>query len=176
MKSRDELGPWMTARGYTVAAEIGVWRGDFSARLLSTWNGTLHMIDAWRHLDNYVDQCNLSDDKHEQCFQRALHVAEVFTPRAVIWRDQSPQAAARFPDRFFDLIYLDANHSYEAVKADLAAWISKIRPGGAFCGHDYMDGVRQEGVFGVKAAANEFFGRPPEIVTEDYYPSWCYTV
>jgi hypothetical protein len=166
----------MTARGYNTAAEIGVWRADFSARLLCTWAGQLHMIDAWQHLDNYEDQCNLSNEEHEQCFQRALNVAEVFTPRAVIWREQSPKAAQSFPDQFFDLIYLDANHSYEAVKIDLANWISKIRPGGTFCGHDYMDGARTEGVFGVKTAVNEFFGRAPEIITNDYYPSWFYTV
>lgn len=166
----------MTERGYKVAAEVGVWRGEFSARLLSTWNGTLHMIDAWQHLENYQDQCNLSDEEHEQCFQRALYVAESFTPRAVIWREQSPAAASRFPDGYFDLVYLDGNHSYEAVKIDLAAWAPKIRAGGTLCGHDYMDGVRQEGVFGVKTAVNEFFGRTPETITKDYYPSWFYTV
>jgi len=176
MRHRDELGPWMTTRGYRVAAEIGVWRGEFSARVLSTWDGTLHMIDAWRHLENYQDQCNLSDDEHSKCFEAAQRVAEAFMPRGVIWRELTPVAAARFPDGFFDLIYLDANHSYEAVMADLAAWTPKIRAGGTFCGHDYMDGVRQEGVFGVKTAVNEFFKRPPEIITKEHYPSWFYTL
>lgn len=176
MKTRDDLGAWMTARGYHVAAEIGVWRGDFSARVLSTWGGTLHMIDGWRHLDNYQDQCNLTDAEHDVCFAAAQKVAEAFMPRGVIWRELTPAAAANFPDKFFDLVYLDANHSYEAVMADLAAWAPKIRPGGTFAGHDYMDGVRKEGVFGVQTAVNEFFGRPPELVTRDYYPSWFYTV
>jgi hypothetical protein len=175
MTSRDELGLWMTARGYTIAAEVGVWKGEFSARLLCTWSGQLHMIDAWRHLENYQDQCNLSDAEHEECFAQAMRVAEVFTPRAIIWRELSPAAAANFPDHFFDLVYLDGDHSYESVKRDLAAWAPKVRPGGTLCGHDFMDGVRQEGVFGVKTAVCEFFGRPPEIVTNDYYPSWFYT-
>lgn len=166
----------MTERGYKVAAEVGVWRGDFSSQLLSTWQGQLHMIDAWRHLEDYVDQCNLSNEEHAKCFQHACAVAESFVPRGVIWREQSPTAALQFPDGYFDLVYLDANHSYAAVMADLAAWAPKLRPGGTFCGHDYMDGVRQEGVFGVKTAVNEFFGRPPEIITKDYYPSWFYTV
>jgi hypothetical protein len=60
--------------------------------------------------------------------------------------------------------------------ADLAAWAPKVRKGGTLCGHDYMDGVRKEGVFGVKQAAHEFFGRRPEMVTAEYYPSWFYTV
>jgi hypothetical protein len=176
MKRRDDLGPWMTDRGYKIAAEIGVWRGEFSARVLSTWGGQLHMVDAWRHLENYQDMCNLPDAEHEKCFQRALSVAEAFTPRAVVLRELSPVAANSFSDGFFDLVYLDANHSYEAVMADLRAWTAKVRAGGVVCGHDYLDGVRKEGVFGVKTAVNEFFGRPPELVTEEQYPSWFYTL
>lgn len=176
MLQRDELGPWMTERGYRVAAEVGVWRGEFSARLLSTWDGMLHMIDAWRHLENYQDMCNLPDEEHELCFHRAIVVAEAFAPRAFIWRELSPGAASNFTDAFFDLVYLDGNHSYEAVMADLAAWAPKVRKGGTLCGHDYLDGVREEGVFGVKQAVHEFFGRPPEIITDEYYPSWFYTV
>lgn len=176
MLSRDDLGPWMTARGYKCAAEVGVWKGEFSARILSTWDGTLYMIDAWRHLEGYQDQCNLSDLEHERCLERAQGVAHAFAPRGMILRGLSLDVVNWVPDGHFDLVYLDADHSYDAVMKDLAAWRPKIRAGGTLCGHDYMDGVREEGVFGVKQAVNEFFGRPPEIVTSDYYPSWFYTV
>jgi hypothetical protein len=176
MLSRDDLGPWMTERGYTRAAEIGVWKGEFSARLLSTWDGTLHMIDAWRHLEGYQDQCNLPDEEHERCLEKAQLVASAFAPRGLILRGLSLDVAPMLPDGYFDLVYLDADHSYEAVMQDLAAWRPKLRAGGTLGGHDYIDGVREEGVFGVKTAVHEFFGRPPEIITSDYYPSWFYTV
>lgn len=53
-------------------------------------------------------------------------------------------------DRAFDLVFIDADHSYEAVKADIAAWEPKVREGGILCFHDY-------GVFpGVTRALNEW--------------------
>lgn len=61
----------------------------------------------------------------------------------------STLAAPNFENESLDLVFIDADHSYEAVKADIAAWEPKVRPGGILCGHDY-------GVFpGVTRAVNE---------------------
>lgn len=62
----------------------------------------------------------------------------------------------------FDFIYLDADHSYEAVKGDIELAWPLIRPGGALAGHDYTiceDRVVDRGHyagFGVKQAVDEF--------------------
>ena len=45
-------------------------------------------------------------------------------------------AAATFADATLDFVFIDADHSYEAAKADIAAWRSKVKPGGILCGHD----------------------------------------
>ena len=36
-----------------------------------------------------------------------------------------------------DLVFIDADHRYEAAAADIAAWAAHVRPGGILCGHDY---------------------------------------
>ena len=46
----------------------------------------------------------------------------------------------RSPDGFFDFVFIDANHSYEAVREDVAAWAPKVRSGGIVSGHDYYPG------------------------------------
>lgn len=49
----------------------------------------------------------------------------------------SVDAAGMFPDNHFDFIYIDADHSFVAVTADLNAWYPKVKPGGWILGHDY---------------------------------------
>lgn len=36
-----------------------------------------------------------------------------------------------------DLLFIDADHDYSSVKADIAAWVRHIRPGGIVAFHDY---------------------------------------
>ena len=50
-------------------------------------------------------------------------------------------------------VFIDGDHSYEAVKADIAAWMPRIKPGGFLAGHDYGDAHP-----GVKRAVLEAFG------------------
>lgn len=64
----------------------------------------------------------------------------------------SARGALYYPDRYFDAVFIDADHSYENVKRDIHAWQPKMkRGGGILCGHDYDEP-------GVKQAVNEFFG------------------
>ena len=49
----------------------------------------------------------------------------------------SVKAARCFEDGELDFVFIDGEHSYEAVKADVRAWWPKIRNGGFLIGHDY---------------------------------------
>jgi hypothetical protein len=82
-------------------------------------------------------------------------------------------------DGELDFVYLDADHTYEAVKADIAAWWPKVRVGGTLGGHDYI-GIERFGVtFGVIRAVDEFvksLGIAERVhTTLDPYASWFVT-
>lgn len=58
----------------------------------------------------------------------------------------SAAAAAGYDGPPIDLLYVDGDHVYEAVRADFEAWWPKVRPGGLVMFHDYDErhpGVRR---------------------------------
>lgn len=49
----------------------------------------------------------------------------------------SPDAADRFDDLSLDFVWIDADHSEDAFRADVVAWLPKLKTGGYIGGHDY---------------------------------------
>jgi hypothetical protein len=175
MRTRHDFPAWLAHCKFSSMIEVGVCRGEFSDLVLTNWDGTLVMVDAWQHFDDgYRDIANAEKDEHEFNLSLARRVANRFAPRATIVRGISPHVATQFADHSVDVVYLDANHSYQAVKDELAAWGSKIKPGGVFAGHDFLDAELPTGSFGVKRAVLEHFGRLPNILTNEAYPTWVY--
>ena len=155
--TREDFSKFFTFLGFRIGVEVGVLRGEFSAQLLKDWDGKLYLVDSWKHLEDYKDVSNVDDASHEDNYQ---FVKQRFAGNinVVIIRKLSAEAASDFTDGSLDWVYIDANHSYEAVKADLAVWYPKIRSGGIIAGHDYFnDTDHVAGNFGVEKAVKEFF-------------------
>jgi hypothetical protein len=149
-----------------VGAELGVWKGDFSARTLATVHPhTLHLVDPW-HFEageeytgawyggTLADGQDAMDAIHASVLDRFSD--EIARGQVQIHRMPSADAAARFDDEQLDWVYVDGNHLYEYVRADLEAYLPKVRRGGYVTGDDYGDGGWWNG--GVKRAVDEFVG------------------
>ena len=67
-------------------------------------------------------------------------------------------AAAALPSAL-DYVFLDAAHDYENIRADIAAWWPKIKPGGWLAGHDSTDAA------GVRRAVDEAFPHAEKLGT-----------
>ena len=50
------------------------------------------------------------------------------------------QDIGRFWPFYVDFVWVDGEHRYEAVKADIDAWLHKISTGGILAFHDYFEG------------------------------------
>jgi len=144
-----------------IGAEIGVHRGECSGHLLELHPGLkLYMIDMWSP-DTYAGKGDdAATEPYRELYQdgyfdnriRALETVEPYKDRAVMYGMASIEAAELFPDDFLDFAFIDASHSYEDVKADILAWLPKIKKSGYIMMHDY-------GLFeGVTRAVNEIFG------------------
>ena len=108
-------------------AEIGVDDGVFSRSILRTDPSRLHLIDPWKKQTGDYARDGTNEGDFEQKYRAVRETLGRMLSVEII-RDYSLKAAGRFPDSYFDWIYLDADHSYRAVTSDLEAWIRKIRP------------------------------------------------
>lgn len=83
-----------------------------------------------------------------------------------------------FDDNYFDLIFIDGDHSYAGVKEDLNNWWKKCNT--LFCGHDYMLTHTVWGGVpcGVKQAVDEFVSEKKDeikmfsVYTKSNNPTW----
>jgi cephalosporin hydroxylase len=89
-------------------------------------------------------------------------------PNVRIHRCTSIEAAQKFHDGYFDWIYLDGDHSYHAVLADLGAWLPKLKLGGKLVCDDYT-WVDENKTHSVKAAIRSFLKAHPDLVGQLFF-------
>ena len=118
--------------------EIGVFKGQFSKDILLRWGGTLFMVDVWRPLgEEYEDASNHS--AHIDAYSETMENIKGMEDRGIMVRTDSKTASGLFPDGSLDFIYIDGNHAYDFVAEDIKLWFPKLKKGGIFSGHDYLD-------------------------------------
>lgn len=132
-----------------IVAEAGVDHGDFSARIIEITRPTrLHLIDVWSSRRYHS---GLED------FVRERFSRELTTGLVRIDLGLSTDVLPRFPDAYFDWIYIDTDHGYAVTAAELEIARTKVKPGGIIAGHDYVTGNWDGGVrYGVVEAVHEF--------------------
>jgi hypothetical protein len=147
-----------------VCAEVGTWRGDFAQTILSSRRPrTLHLIDPWQYRDEDAYERAMfggrTQDGQSEMDTIYQSVLDRFRPRidrgqVQVRRARSVDAAGEFADESLDWVYIDGDHTYEAVKADLEAYFRTVKPGGFLAGDDY--GERGWWDDGVTRAVDEF--------------------
>jgi predicted O-methyltransferase YrrM len=68
-----------------------------------------------------------------------------FEDRAYMLRMKGEHACNFIEDKSLDFVYIDANHTYQAVKEDIRLWYPKVKSGGLIMGHDYLPDYFYEG-------------------------------
>jgi|TARA_Y100000294_G_C8518311_1_gene321810 hypothetical protein len=143
-----------------IGAEIGVAKGNHAKQILSFLNiKQLVLVDPWVI---HTDWINRTEDEtyYENRYKETLNKFSNNNKVKII-RDYSVNAAKMFDDKYFDFVYLDGDHSYEAVKKDLDSWYPKLKKYGVMCGDDYG----KPGGKGIIKAVSEFTFMHKLVVT-----------
>ena len=136
-------------------AEIGVWKGDFSERILAIAQpSVLHLVDPWLFSPRYPMRLYGGRVAKSQSDMDAIFGAVVNhfkeDPRVVLHRESSTDFFAKLTTRL-DWVYIDGDHSRDAVFGDLRSGWNSILGGGFVCGDD-LDFQDVDGTTPVSAA------------------------
>lgn len=116
--------------------EIGGYMGESTAMFgMSGLFQTIHCIDPFEGDEGFNEEHDYDwDFIQEQFTINTRH----YNDKIIHHKEFSENIFHKFEDESFDFIYVDGNHSYEAVKRDLENYLPKIKNGGFIGGHDYL--------------------------------------
>jgi hypothetical protein len=173
IKHRNQFHLLINELGLRTGVELGVMTGGFSKYLLQNTYLSMYLIDPWVFIKDYDDTSNAENDVQELRLQMTKDALVNYKSRYEIIREFSSDAVKLFGDKFFDFIYIDANHDYKHCTEDLNLWFPKIKDGGLMAGHDFLDSGFN---FGVRSAVLDFLeDKPYELYnTLEDWPSFYF--
>lgn len=120
-------------RSYNVC-EVGCLQGRTTKLLALLCKGTVSACD-WFNPNFYE-----SKPDYKALFDVNL-AEELASGKVRVYQTCSANAATLLRDSgaTFDFIFIDADHDYEHVKADIAVYLPLVKPGGIIGGHDFND-------------------------------------
>ena len=152
-------------------AEIGIFKGRTMRKVLRNRETFNTIEEYWAidpftvltHYKSYKEKGfhrlgKFTDEQWKWAYNKVLSYMAWF-PQLKVVKLTSEEAAKLFPNHYFpkgyfDLIFIDGDHTYEAVKQDIQLWQPLLIPEGILCGHDYSERHYP----GVKRAVDEIFG------------------
>lgn len=159
------------------AIEVGVWLANYSVNICDTLSPKkFYGIDPYVSYDNApgMNKGYENTQALEETYQKACARLPSY---ATLIRDFSVNAAEQFENESIDFVYIDGDHNYESVSADIEAWYPKIKSGGIISGHDYIEkNVKRDIIFGIIPAVTEFcqkYNKQISLTSEEYATWWC---
>lgn len=118
-----------------VAVEIGVALATNAIDMLQHLSlKRLYLVDPYSPYNYGTPQ--EATDKREN-YKSAFLYLFPWQSKTTLITQESVFASELFDNEFFDYVYIDGNHTAEAVQADILAWFPKVKKGGILGGHDY---------------------------------------
>ena len=153
--------------------EIGIFKGEFSKFIFNELQPCeLHLVDLF---DGQM--CSGDKDGNNIVWtdlsKEYVNLSSYFEneKNVILHKGFSYDVLSKFDDNYFDMIYIDGDHSYDGVKKDLELAIEKVKSGGYIAGHDYNKYMFE----GVVRAVDEFClskGLKIKYITNDGCPSY----
>lgn len=134
------------AANSAIVIEIGSWKGRSTKALASHTSGYVYAVDDWEGRGGRLtagETARRGSDTLYREFIRNLG-DELSAGKLIPVRSESGEAARIIAQalngRGADLVFIDGQHTYDAVCRDIDNYAPLVRPGGTVSGHDYCEG------------------------------------
>lgn len=139
--------------------EIGSYMGESTMLFASTCLfSKIYSIDPHFGKEEFNDMFDYDWNLVQYEYKTNLRLFD----NIVHYKDYSFNVHNQFEDNSIDFIYIDGNHSYEAIKSDLELYLPKLKQNGIISGHDYNKRAWPETV----KAIHEIIGKPDKIFSD----------
>jgi predicted O-methyltransferase YrrM len=148
MKTSKQIDGWFNhqaAYDYLLAnmpadgtfVELGAWLGKSSAYLCDkATSQEITIIDSFKGTAEYIDsyyKLAKTNDIYE------LFLENMGSRNYNVIKATSKAASKKFANESLDVVFIDLDHSYKAVKEDIKLWLPKVKKGGFIAGDDYHE-------------------------------------
>lgn len=168
----------------SIGAELGVWKGDTSAKFLSKAK-FLHLVDSWSviayedsdehgNYEGYLKRyASIVGSDNEEDFKKFYD--KIYNSVKIRFSNSPVKIHRMTTRKWFDIfneqldwIYVDANHSYKDALYDLQESFKRIKSGGLLIADDYSNNKP-----GVKQAVNDF-AKQTDLKIYNFYKDQIY--
>lgn len=136
--------------------EIGSFAGESALIFVECGVARLLCVDLWAVNGWY------RNEKITPAAEMFDHVAALYPGRIEKHQGRSTDLlpALASTGLLVDFVYIDGDHAFESVTADIEVARPLLKPGGLLCGHDYGRALQNEGV---TRAVNALLGGPDAV-------------
>jgi|694.fasta_scaffold80691_7 predicted O-methyltransferase YrrM len=133
------------------------WNMYDSSQVVGFLNMVIHILDIKSPIENWVELGSFIGEsanmvlgfpniKHIDCVDLSKHLITetekrlnrfILNNRCSVHNKSSYDFLKQIPNNYMDVVYIDANHSYESVKQDIELSFEKLKNDSFLCGHDY---------------------------------------
>jgi predicted O-methyltransferase YrrM len=172
IREADAIDGWMsikelvwlaeTASQSNVIVELGSWKGRSTKALAMATPGIVYAVDHWRGSSNersgpHKEASDLGSSAFFEVFKQNL-IQEIVLGKLVPVMEDSTVAVQKIMSvlgaRTIDLLFIDAEHTYQSVKRDIQNYLPLVSVGGIISGHDYSTAFPD-----IMKVVDELFGK-----------------
>lgn len=136
MNHHDALIEFMKDKEIRIMAEIGAWKSNMTKRVLGTYDQSIFRYwatDIWGWNEANEGYTRMPEEYWDKLYLKACQLMHQY-PQLRVIKGSSLKIFRIFPQFYFDLVFIDADHHYDFMINTIKNWLPLIKTNGFLIG------------------------------------------